>query len=48
MLHILVSTSYRKIKAVGTLLNEQASYIDCHWVTMFRNIPNPISVGLLR
>jgi len=33
---------------VGILLTERASYIDCHWVTMFRNILTPFSVGLWR
>jgi len=42
---IAVSTSHHKIEEllnktieVGTLLTEQASYIDCCWVTMLRNI----------
>jgi len=48
-------TSYHKIKgllkkiiAVGILLTEQPSYIDCHCVTMFRNILTPFSTGLWR
>jgi hypothetical protein len=51
---ITVSNSCHKIKvffliiAVGTLLTEQASYINCHWVTMLRNILTPFSVGLWR
>jgi len=37
-----------KIREVGTLLNEQTSYIDCRWVTIFRNIQTTFSVGLWR
>jgi len=33
---------------VGTLLTEQASYIDCCWVTMLRNIVTAFTVGLWR
>jgi len=36
----------KKIIAVGNLLTEQVSYIDCHWVTMFRNVLAPFSTGL--
>ena len=55
MLHvtpIAVSTSHHKIKGllriidVGTLLPEQASYIDLRWVTMLGNVLTPFSVGL--
>jgi len=33
---------------VGTLLTEQALYIDCRWVTVLRNIRTPFSIGLWR
>ena len=52
---ITVCTSYHKIKwllnkiiELGTLITEQASYIDCHWETTLRNIMTPFSVGLWR
>jgi hypothetical protein len=56
LLHVTstkVSTSYDKtegffnikITVVGTLLTEQASYIDCSWVTRFMNILTPLSDG---
>jgi len=33
---------------MGTLLNEQASYIDCCRVTILRNILTSFSIGLWR
>jgi len=33
---------------MGTLITEQALFIDCHWVTLLRNIQTPLSVGLRR
>jgi len=35
-----------KIIELGTLLTEQALYMDCGRVTMLRNILTPFSVGL--
>ena len=52
---LAVSTAHYKIKGLlnkitelGTLRTEQASCIDCCWVTMLRNIMTPFSVGLWR
>jgi len=38
----------KKTTEAGTLLNEQASYTNCRWVTMLKNILTPLCVGLWR